>query len=124
MRYASIEEVEAGFRDLSDEEQARCFFLLDEAGIVIDAYNQDAPLECKQLVSCRMVRRVLGDGQSSAALYPLGATQGSASALGYSQNWTMSGGSAGELYISKLEKRLLGLGSRIGAHSPLEDMTC
>ena len=53
----------------------------------------------------------------------MGATQGSASAMGYTQNWTMSGGSSGELYLSKLEKRLLGLGSRVGAHSPLEDLT-
>ena len=35
----------------------------------------------------------------------------------------LSGGSSGELYLSKLEKRLLGLGSRVGAHSPLEDLT-
>lgn len=124
MTYADVSDVEAGFRDLSGEEQARCFCLLAEAATIIDACSPNAGNEAKQLVSCRMVRRVLGDGQSSAALYPLGATQGSASALGYSQNWTMSGGSAGELYISKLEKRLLGIGSRIGVHSPLEDMTC
>lgn len=124
MSYAELQDVEAGFRILSDEERSRCTALLSEAAIIIDTYNADADPERKLLVSCRMVRRVLGDGQSSAALYPLGATQGSASALGYSQNWTMSGGSAGELYISKLEKRLLGMGCRIGAHSPLEDMTC
>ena len=35
----------------------------------------------------------------------------------------MSGGSSGELYLSKLEKKLLGGGDRIGAHSPLEGMT-
>ena len=50
------------------------------------------------------------------------ATQASASALGYQQSWTVSGGSVGELYLSKLEKKLLGVGSRLGAHSPLEDL--
>ncbi len=40
----------------------------------------------------------------------------------YSQTWTMSGGSVGELYLSKLEKKLLGVGDRIGARSPLEGM--
>ena len=34
----------------------------------------------------------------------------------------MSGGSSGELYLSKLEKKLLGVGDKIGAHSPLEDL--
>ena len=73
-----------------------------------------------------MVRRQLdaGPGGQGAAMYPMGATQASASALGYQQSWTVSGGSVGELYLSKLEKRLLGVGDRIGAHSPLEDMTC
>ena len=67
-------------------------------------------------------QRLLGDGSDAAALYPMGASQGSASALGYSQSWTMSGGSAGELYLSKLEKKLLGYGGRVGAHSPAEEL--
>ena len=122
MRYATPADVEAGFRALEEEEQNRCQALLEEAAVLIDAYGRDAAPDRKQLVSCRMVRRVLGDG-TAAQLYPMGATQGSASALGYTQSWTMSGGSSGELYLSKVEKRLLGLGSRAGAHSPLEDLT-
>ncbi len=126
MRYATVEEVEAGFRELNDSEKSLCGTLLDEAGIVIDAYSQDAPFERKQLVSCRMVRRQLdaGTGGQNAAMFPLGASQASASALGYQQSWTVSGGGVGELYLSKLEKKLLGVGDKIGAHSPLEDMTC
>lgn len=129
MVYATVEEVEAGFRTLSDDEKTLCSALLAEAGIVIDAYSQDAPFERKQLVSCRMVRRQLdagpggqGTGGQGTAMYPMGATQASASALGYQQSWTVSGGSVGELYLSKLEKKLLGVGSRLGAHSPLEDL--
>ncbi|WP_295339973.1 hypothetical protein [uncultured Subdoligranulum sp.] len=126
MRYATVEDVEAGFRLLSDEEKILCDKLLDEAGIVIDAYNQDADEERKRLVSCRMVRRQLDAGpgaDKNAVTFPMGASQGSASALGYSQTWTMSGGSVGELYLSKLEKKLLGVGDRIGARSPVEDLT-
>ena len=119
MVYATVEEVEAGFRTLSDDEKTLCSALLAEAGIVIDAYSQDAPFERKQLVSCRMDA---GTGGQGAAMYPMGATQASASALGYQQSWTVSGGSVGELYLSKLEKKLLGVGSRLGAHSPLEDL--
>lgn len=125
MRYATVEDVEAGFRMLEDSEKTLCEALLDEAGIVIDAYKQDASEEHKRLVSCRMVRRQLDAGSGAAqnaVTFPMGASQGSASALGYSQTWTMSGGSVGELYLSKLEKKLLGVGDKIGASSPLEGM--
>ena len=116
-------DVEAGFRALSKDEQTRCAALLSEAAIIIDAYNPDAGEDTKRLVSCRMVRRQLGEDDSGDAVtFPMGATQGTATALGYSQSWTMSGGSTGELYLSKLEKKLLGVGSRLGAHSPLEDL--
>ena len=121
MTYAEVQDVEAGFRALSKEEQTRCAALLGEAAFIIDACNKGADVEAKRLVSCRMVRRQLGEGEDGVS-FPMGATQGTATALGYSQSWTMSGGSSGELYLSKLEKRLLGIGSRIGAHSPLEDL--
>lgn len=126
MAYAEVTDVEAGFRTLSEEEKTLCAHLLEEAATVIDAYNQDAAAERKQLVSCRMVRRQLDAGPGAAqnaVTFPMGASQGSASALGYSQTWTMSGGSVGELYLSKLEKKLLGVGDKIGARSPVEDLT-
>ena len=122
MRYAETEDVAAGFRALTGDEPDKCTALLEEAALIIDACNPDAAAETKRLVSCRMVRRQLGDGSEGAVTFPMGSTQGTASALGYSQSWTMSGGSAGELYLSKLEKKLLGVGNRIGSHSPLEDL--
>lgn len=122
MRYAEIEDVEAGFRPLDASERRLCSALLDEAGIVADAYNPDAAPERKKLVCCRMVRRQLDAGGQEGVGMPIGASQGSASALGYSQTWTMAGGSVGELYLSKLEKKLLGAGDKIGARSPLEGM--
>jgi len=121
MLYAEVQDVEAGFRALSKEEQTRCVALLSEAAVIIDHYNPDADADTKRVVSCRMVRRPLGDGEDGVS-FPMGATQGTATALGYSQSWTMSGGSSGELYLSKLEKKLLGVGSRVGARSPLEDL--
>lgn len=123
MLYAEVEDVEAGFRTLSKDEQTQCAALLAEAAVIIDAYNPDASTDAKRLVSCRMVRRQLGESDSEGGVsFPVGSTQGTATAMGYSQSWTMSGGSAGELYLSKLEKKLLGVGSRVGAHSPLEDL--
>lgn len=122
MRYAEVTDVEAGFRALSDDEQSRCTALLEEAAIIIDACAPAAADSAKRLVSCRMVRRQLGAEADSAAQFPLGSTQGTMSAMGYSQSWTIGTGSSGELYLSKLEKKLLGVGDRMGAHSPLEDM--
>lgn len=125
MKYAEVSEVEDGFRALDSEEKTRCDALLEEAAIVIDAFNAEADAERKKLVSCRMVRRQLDAGPGAAqnaVTFPMGASQGSASALGYSQTWSMPGGSVGELYLSKLEKQLLGVGNRIGSRSPLEGM--
>lgn len=122
MTYAEVFDVEAGFRTLSEDERARCRALLAEAAILLDAYNPAAGDGAKRLVSCRMVRRVLGDGSEGAVTFPMGSTQGTASALGYSQSWTMTGGAAGELYLSRLDKKLLGVGSKIGAYSPVEGL--
>ena len=110
MRYAEAADVAAGFRELTVEEQERCGALLYEAGLIIDAYNADADCEAKRLVSCRMVRRQLGAQGDSSAQFPLGSTQGTLSAMGYSQSWTMGTGSSGELYLSKLERQAAGRG--------------
>ena len=120
MAYATYEDVQAGFRTLSDAERAVAEALLDEAAIIIDSYNLSASEDAKRVVSCRMVRRAIGDSSSTSV--PMGATQGSISALGYSQSWTMSSGSSGELYLGKLEKKLLGIGNSIGSHSPVEEL--
>ena len=122
MAYATYEDVQARMtRQMSPDEQALCTTLLDDAAVIIDTFNKEASDDVKLVVSCRMVVRQLGDGESSGI--PMGATQGSMSGLGYSQSWTYSAGSTGELYLSKIEKQMLGYGNKIGSHSPLEDMT-
>lgn len=121
MMYASANDVERGFRALSDSERDQCEAMLEEAAVLIDALHSSADDDVKSVVACRMVRRVLGSGTGDLSLYPMGASQGSATALGYTQSWTMTGGgSSGELYISKTERRLLGVGDRIGMAGPLE----
>ena len=122
MAYATVEDVQARMtRDMTADEQAICSTLLDDAAVMIDAYNVNASDDAKKVVSCRMVIRALGDGESSGV--PMGATQGSQSGLGYSQSWTISsGGSVGELYLGKTEKKLLGVGDRIGSYSPTQEL--
>ena len=120
--YATVADVQGYMmRTMSAGEQTVCGNLLNQAKVIIDAYNADADADAKKEVSCRMVVRALGDGTDSGV--PMGAMQGSQSALGYSQSWTMqSGGSAGEMYLGKLDKKLLRVGDRIGSRSPVEDL--
>ena len=119
MAYATVSDVQARMtRQMSESEQSVCSRLLDDAAVIIDAYNSAADMGAKNLVSVRMALRAIGDGTESGI--PMGATQGSMSALGYSQSWTISAGSAGELYLGKLEKKLLGCGDHIGSYSPTE----
>lgn len=121
MAYASYEDVQARMsRQMSEEEKAICITLLEDAAVLIDTFNALAPDDVKLIVSCRMVQRSLGDGEQTGI--PIGATQGTMSGLGYSQSWTVSNGSVGELYLSKLEKSMLGRGNSIGSHSPVEDI--
>ena len=120
--YATVADVQARMtRDLSTDEQAVCTILLEDAAVMIDAAAPNASADAKKVVSCRMVIRALGDGSDSGV--PMGATQGSMSGLGYSQSWTIgSGGGAGELYLGKSDRQLLGAGNAIGSYSPTQEL--
>ena len=122
MAYATVADVQARMkRTMTQEEQALCGTLLDDAAVMIDATGTSAGDAAKLTVSCRMVVRAMGDGSDGV---PMGATQGSMSALGYSQSWTISsGGSVGELYLSKADKAMLGVGNAIGSYSPVQEYT-
>ena len=120
--YATVADVQARMtRAMSADEQAMCAVMLEDAAVIIDAYNADASADAKKIVSCRMVIRAMGDGESGGI--PMGASQGSMTALGYTQSWTMgAGGAAGEMYLGRLEKKLLGAGNSIGSYSPVEEL--
>lgn len=122
MAYATVDDVQSRLTyTMTTDERNVCSVLLDEAAIIIDAYNKDAATDNKKTVSCRMVARVVGNTDSDGI--PAGVSQGSMAGLGYSQSWTMSsGGSVGELYISKLEKKLLGCSDKIGSYSPTQEL--
>ncbi len=117
MVYATFEDI-VKRKPVETSEMERCEALLEDAGIIIDAFNAKAAAESKRLVSCNMVIRVLGSGDEGV---PIGTTQATASALGYSQSWTNANGS-GELYLTKLDKKILGTGNRIGYTDPYQDL--
>ena len=54
--YATVEDVEKRIlRELSETEESVCSVLLDDAAVIIDAFNQSASSDAKLTVSCRMV---------------------------------------------------------------------
>lgn len=121
MAYATLDDIKGRItRTLSQKEETVCTNLLDDVAVIIDAYNVHATSNAKKIVSCNAVIRAIGNGETDI---PMGATQGSMAALGYSQSWTMgSGGAVSELYLSRTDKRLLGSGNSIGSYSPVEEL--
>lgn len=121
MAYATITDIEARMVSALTEDQERvCSTLLDDAATLIDAWNTSATDAQKKAVSCSMVIRAIGSANDVGV--PVGATQGSASAMGYSQSWTIGNGSTGELYLTRTEKKILGVGNSIGSYSPIEEL--
>jgi hypothetical protein len=121
MAYATAADVEARTtRTFAEDELTMLEALLEDAAVMIDAARPGASAEAKKVVSCRMVLRAMGDGGETGI--PIGATQGTVTAGPYSQTWTVGAGSAGELYLGKGDRALLGAGDRMGAASPLETL--
>lgn len=120
--YATVNDVQnRTLRKLSNDELNLAKKLLQDAAVIIDLYAPGAQADAKKIVSCRMVLRVLGDGEDTGV--PVGANQGTQSALGYSQTWSYpTTGSSGELYLAKMEKQMLKKGNTIGSRSPVEDL--
>jgi hypothetical protein len=119
MAYATKADVEARTtRSFTAAEEGVMENLLDDAAILIDGCNAGASAAAKLAVSCRMVLRAMGDGDGGGI--PIGATQGSLTAGPYTQSWTVGSGSAGELYLSKTDRTMLGAGNRVGLYSPVE----
>ena len=121
MAYATVEDVQARMsRQLTDSESDVASVLLDDAGVLIDATNTTVEDAIKLVVSCRMVIRAIGDGNDSI---PVGASQGSMSGLGYSQSWSIgNNGAVGELYFTKVERKMLKIGDLIGSYSPVQEL--
>ena len=119
MAYATVDDVQRRItRQMTEQEERICEALLEDTVYVINAYNRHADEEVKRIVSINMVKRLINMGDD----LPIGTSQGSVAALGYSQSFTLgSGASAGELYLTKLDKKMLGASNHIGSRSPLEE---
>lgn len=113
MAYATYEDIQRrNGMDVLDSDYVTA--LLDDAAVIVDAYNRNASEAAKKLVSCNMVIRTIGSRDEGV---PIGTTQATTSAMVYSQTWTNTNGS-GELYLTKLDKKILGVENRIGCTNP------
>lgn len=107
MAYATLEDLEArrGVLDPDDREKAAA--LLDDAAVILDGLvTMDGSEEQETLlmiVSCNMVSRALSATPDAFGVSSLSTTAGV-----YSESLQYANPS-GDMYLTKLEKRLLGV---------------
>ena len=108
MAYADVSDLEARWRELSTDEQARAAVLLDDASAMLAAAVMVDESDAQQytllkIVCCNMVQRAMSTSDDA-----FGATQQSITAGPYTQSFSYSNPS-GNMYITKAEKRMLGI---------------
>lgn len=120
MAFALVSDIEARWRDLSTDEELRAGILIDDASamlssmVTVDAHDEQQAALLKT-VCCSMVIRSM----SASAAENYGVSQASMTAGAYTQSWTYSNPS-GDMYLTKLEKKLLGItSSYIGSIKPV-----
>ena len=120
MAFADVSDLESRWRELSTDEEARANVLLGDASAMLSALvevdSSDAgQAELLKMVCCDMVIRAM----SATAADTFGVSQTSMTAGPYTQSFSYSNPS-GDMYITKLEKRLLGIStSYIGTIRPM-----
>lgn len=121
--FATIEDYEARFGDVPAQEQPAVEQRLSDASVMmavsmqasgVDYEGAKPPLsDALVVVCCNVAHRAV---QASADAY--GVTQYSQGAGGYSESFTYANPS-GDMYMTKAEKRMLGVGgARIGCTYP------
>lgn len=120
MAYADVSDLEARWRGLSADEEARAAVLLDDASAMLTALvnvdeDDEEQAELLKVVCCNMVTRSMSASESDA----FGLTQQSITAGPYTQSFNYSN-PGGDMYLTKMEKRLLGITSGyIGSLRPM-----
>lgn len=107
--YATVAELEARWRTLSTDEQARATVLLADAAVRIDAEcPPDAvppsDADARKIVSCEMVKRAMAVGMDG-----VGVTSVQQGAGPYQETRQFSN-PTGDMYLTKADKRLLKCG--------------
>lgn len=119
MAYALVSDIEARWRDLSTAEEGRASVLIDDASAMLaslvdvdETDEQQAAL--LKTVCCSMVIRAMSATEADT----FGVSSASMTAGPYTQQFSYSNPS-GDMYLTKLEKKLLGIGGGyIGSIQP------
>lgn len=111
MAFAEVSDIESRWRELSTTEQTRASVLIDDASAMLTALvnvdtDDEEQAQLLKQVCCSMVIRAMSATESDA----FGASQMSMTAGPYTQSWNYANPS-GDMYLTKLEKRLLGITS-------------
>ena len=120
MAFADVSDLESRWRELSTDEEARANVLLGDASAMLSTLvkvdNSDyEQSELLKMVCCDMVIRAM----SATSYDSFGLSQSSITAGPYTQSFSYSNPS-GDMYLTKLEKRLLGITtSYIGSIRPM-----
>ena len=118
MAYATLEELEARRGVLTTDEREKAAALLDDAAVILDGLvtidGSEEQETLLMIVSCNMVSRALSTTPDAYGVSSLSTTAGV-----YSESLQYANPS-GDMYLTKLEKRLLGVTtSYIGYIQPI-----
>lgn len=110
MAYATVDDLEARWRPLSEDEAAKSETLLDDAGVMLASLvtvdgEDEQQLALLRVVSCSMVMRAMMASESET----FGLSQVDYGMGPFSQAAHFANPS-GDLYLTAQEKRLLGVG--------------
>lgn len=118
MAFATVSDLEARWRDLSEDEEERASVLLDDAAVyleslvVVDPENEHQA-DALMIVSCNIVRRAMNVTDDL-----FGVSDATMTADIYSQRLTYSN-PGGNFYITKAERKMLGIGGSIQSLRPV-----
>ena len=114
MAYATVEELEERWRDLSETEKGKAAVLLGDAAAILDAEMGRCGIEAEgrteklRYVSCQMVRRAMASGADGGDYTSVSRTAGS-----FTEQYSLANPS-GDMYLTANERRLLGVQLRRG----------
>lgn len=120
MAFAGVSDIEARWRDLSTDEEARAAVLLDDASAMLSSLVSVDESDGEQAgllktVCCNMVIRAM----SASGFDAFGVSQSTITAGPYSQTFAYSNPS-GDMFLTKMEKKLLGISvGYIGSIRPM-----
>lgn len=120
MAFAEVSDIESRWRELSTSEESRASVLIDDASAMLAALvdvdeNDEEQEQLLNIVCCNMVIRAMSATESDS----YGVSNMSMMAGPYQQSFTYSNPS-GDMYITKFEKRMLGITTNyIGTIRPM-----